>query len=134
MIGIRPCSPRSARRQGYLMLEAVAALGMLTLLLGGLLLHGSHTRGMARIQASRQLCLSAARGQLDLLAAGGKPLGQAESADLWPDVRLAVRRSPGQGDWQGLTLVEVTASASPGQGAAEVQVVLRQYIDEEVQP
>jgi len=77
-------------------------------------------------QLTKQRCIAAAQGALDSFAATGEPLSREDTERLWPGLSVAARRSPGTGDWAGLTLV--TAVARGRSGGKGVTVELRRYI------
>ena len=113
-------------RGGWILIElvvAVALLGILVMALGQI--QYQLTKFNA-IQWTRMRCITAGQGQLDSIAAGGRPIADEEVERLWPGIQVQVERSAGQGDWQGLTLVTVTASGK-AQGK-EVKVELTRYI------
>lgn len=108
------------------MVEVIVAITLLGLILAGL---GVLAAGFARFNGSqwgRQQCLAAAQAQLDSLTARDQPLNPEDIARLWPDVTLTSSRTPGQGRWKGLELVEVVAAmdAHPRQ----INVRLAQYM------
>jgi hypothetical protein len=49
--------------------------------------------------------------QLDSLTATGQPIQPQELKRLWSDVDVSVTRTPADGPWDGLELVQVTAAA-----------------------
>ncbi len=115
-------------RGGWIMIELVVALGILGILLTALGQIQYQLTKFNAIQWTRMRCITAGQGQLDSIAAGGRPIADEEVERLWPGIQVQVQRSPGQGDWQGLTLVTVTASGK-AQGR-EVKVELARYISE----
>lgn len=98
------------RASGFIMAELIVSVAVLGLVITGL---GVTLAGFARFngtQWARQQCLAAAQAQLDSLVATGRPLSEANIERLWPDMTVAMDRTPGQGQWRGLDLVEVTAT------------------------
>ena len=115
-------------RGGWIMIELVVALGILGILLMALGQIQYQLTKFNAIQWTRMRCITAGQGQLDSIAAGDRPIADKEVERLWPGIQVQVERAPGQGDWQGLTLVTVTAS---GQAKGkEVKVELARYISE----
>lgn len=116
------------KRNGWIMIELVAALGILALLSVGLA--GSmHALGrFNKAQLATQQCLSAAQAQLDCIAATGKSIENKEFERLWPHVELSIEKIPGIGDWEGLTLVKVTATVNAW-SKKTVTVSLCRYFD-----
>ena len=106
--------------------EAVVALVGLSMVLSGLIASQMLTARVNTVQMLRQRCLAATQSQLDSISATGKPIAAGEVARLWPGVKVAVSREPGQGDWSGLVLVTVSASATTHD--RPVRVELRRYV------
>jgi type II secretory pathway pseudopilin PulG len=126
---------RSRTRCGFLLTEIIIALSLLGLLLGGL---GVSLAGLARFnryQLTRQQCIAAAQAQLESIAATSAPIPDKEFTRLWPRLTVSIRQTPGEGQWQGLTLVEVTASDKPALSAVEgsrrknVEIQLSRYLE-----
>jgi type II secretory pathway pseudopilin PulG len=114
------------RRRGWALVEAIIALGLLSMVATILALTQSDAGRFNAVQLARQRCIAAAQAQLDSISAGGRELPPGEVARLWPGLKTGVSRSPGQGQWQGLTLVRVQAD-----GVARdrpVSVVLARYV------
>ncbi len=110
------------RHGGFLLTEIIVALSVLGLLLGGL---GVSLAGFARFnryQLTRQQCIAAAQAQLESITATSKPIPDQEFTRLWPGLAVSIREIPGVGQWQGLTLVEVTASDKSRRKSADVQM------------
>ncbi len=103
-------SKKRGKASGFLMTETIVAITLLGLILTGL---GVTVAGLARFnryQWARQQCTAAAQAQLDSLTATGRPLSGQDIAQLWPDVTLTTDRAPGEGQWDGLELLQVTAT------------------------
>ena len=113
---------------GWIMIELVVAVGILGILLTALGQIQYQLTKFNAIQWTRMRCITAGQGQLDSIAAGGRPIADKEVERLWPGIQVQVERAAGQGDWQGLTLVTVTAGGK-AQGK-EVKVELARYISE----
>ncbi len=127
-------SYRNSKHRGFLMTEIIVALSVLGLLLGGL---GVSLAGFARFnryQLTRQQCIAAAQAQLESITATSKPIPDQEFTRLWPGLTVSIREIPGVGQWQGLTLVEVTSSDKPALSAVEgsrrknVEIQLSRYV------
>jgi Tfp pilus assembly protein PilV len=97
--------------KGWVLTEAVVAVALLGLLLGGLATIQSSTAALNDTYMNQQRCLSAATAMLDSLAATGRPLSADDCQRLWPNVTASVEQAAGQGDWAGLTLVKVVTTA-----------------------
>ena len=115
-------------RGGWIMIELAVAVGILGILVTALGQIQYQLTKFNAIQWTRMRCITAGQGQLDSIAAGGRPIADKEVERLWPGIQVQVERAPGQGDWQGLTLLTVTASGK-AQGK-EVKVELARYIAE----
>jgi type II secretory pathway pseudopilin PulG len=117
---------RHGKHSGYLLTETAVALSLLGILLAGL---GLSLHGFAKFnrhQLTRQQCIAAAQAQLDSIAATGKPVPDEDMGRLWPKLNVTIGESAGTGQWEGLKLVEVTASGKSF--GKEVQVRLSRYI------
>jgi len=92
--------------------ETVTALAVLGLLLTALARLQEATADLNGLYRVRHECLSAGLAQLDSLAATGAAIETEAFQRVWPDLTATIRRTPGEGDWAGLTLVEVTVAGS----------------------
>ena len=119
--------PRENRRYaGFWLTELIVAVGVMGVVMMSLALS---LRGFARFnryQLVRQHCIAAAQAQLDSVTAMGKPIADEKFQSLWPDISVSVRRTPGAGRWDGMTLVEVTAAGKSFR--KEVKVRLSRYV------
>ena len=115
-------------RGGWIMIELVVAVGILGILLTALGQIQYQLTRLNALQWTRMRCITAGQAQLDSIAARGSPIADEEVERLWPGIHVQVEQAPGQGDWQGLTLLTVTASGK-AQGQ-EVKVELARYISE----
>ncbi len=119
-------SGERAGYRGFLLTEIIIALSILGLLLGGL---GVSLAGFARFnryQLTRQQCVAAAQAQLESIAATGQPIPAEDIARLWPGLTVAIKETAGAGQWQGLTLVQATASDKGRR--RNIQVQLSRYV------
>jgi hypothetical protein len=111
---------------GFLWAEMVVAIGLLGVVLTGLAVS---LRGFALIndcQWARQRCTAAAQAQIDSLVATGRPIEREELQRLWPHVEVRVDRAPGAGPWEGLELLQVTATTQAGR--RHITVHLARYL------
>ena len=111
---------------GWIMAEALVALAILGIIMGGLALSQNTFRKFNTLQLARLRCIAAGEGQLDSIAATGKPIAQEKFRQLWDDVRATVEQTPGRGEWAGLTLVKVTAVSKTG--GRETKIELARYL------
>ncbi|MBN1359722.1 MAG: type II secretion system protein [Sedimentisphaerales bacterium] len=98
------------RERGFLLAESIVAITLVSLIMAGL---GITVIGFARFnryQWARQQCIAAAQAQLDSLTATDQPFSHEDIQRLWPDVTVKVDRSAGEGQWEGLELLQVQAS------------------------
>ncbi len=115
-------SYRNSKHRGFLMTEIIVALSVLGLLLGGL---GVSLAGLARFnryQLTRQQCIAAAQAQLESIVAMGQPIADKDFSRLWPKLTVSIQETPGAGQWQGLTLVEVTTSDKGPRKSVDIQL------------
>ena len=68
----------------------------------------------------------AAQAELDSITTTGKPIPDEDFKRLWPKLGVNIKRSAGTGQWQAMTLVEVTATGKSFN--KEVNVQLARYI------
>ena len=113
-------------RGGWILIELVVAVGILGILLTALGQIQYQLTKLNALQWTKARCVTAGQGQLDSIAATGSPIAKDELERLWPGIKLQIQRSPGQGDWQGLTLLSVTAIGQTK--GKEVKVELARYI------
>ena len=109
------------------MAELATATALLGLLIVGMTISLSGFSMFNRYQWTRQRCLAAAQAQLDSVLVTGRPIEPPEIKRLWSEVTVAVERTPGAGAWDGLELVQVTATGRPA-GARAVTVRLARYV------
>ena len=121
-----PVLRRPPLRGGWVLAEAVVSVVLLGLLIGSFTVLQSSAAALNEVQVARQRCILAAQAQLDSLTATGREIEPSEVARCWPGVRTEVRREAGAGDWQGLTLASVTATARAG--GRSVQVEFARYL------
>jgi hypothetical protein len=95
------------RHGGSITVEFTAAFAIM-LLIFSLVISTLHETGKTnRAQWARQQCLRGANAQLDSFTAVGRAIDEATWRRLWPNTQCRIRQTPGEGDWQGLTRVEV---------------------------
>jgi type II secretory pathway pseudopilin PulG len=124
---------RKNKADGFLITELIVGIALLGLILAGLGLTASGLTRFNRYQWARQQCLAAAQAQLDSLTATGRPLDDPNVARLWPEVTLTTDRTPGEGQWAGLELLKVTATANtrPRQTAVQLARYVRSSLPSE---
>ena len=119
-------SVKNKKYGGFFITEIVVALSILAILLVGLALSLYGFAKFNRYQLVRQQCISAAQAELDSITIMGKPIPDEDFKRLWPKLGVNIKRSAGTGQWQGMTLVEVTANGKSFN--KEVNVQLARYI------
>jgi hypothetical protein len=105
------------------MAELAVATGLLALLITGMAVSLGGFAAFNRYEWTRQRCTAAARAQLDSLVATGRPIEPQALKRLWPEAEVAVNVKPGAPPWEGLKLVEVTATAPAGARLVKVRLV-----------
>jgi type II secretory pathway pseudopilin PulG len=114
------------RHRGILTTEMVISLTALSILTAGLALSLYGFSRFNRYQLVRQRCTAAAQAQLDSLTVTGQPISDNDFTRLWPGLGVAIEKSEGTGQWQGMLLVQVTTT---GKGLRkEVKVKMSRYI------
>ena len=114
---------------GFLWTEAAVALIVLGVILVSFALLLDGFRKFNSYQLVRQHCIAAAAAQLDSITATGEPVPDEDIVRLWPKLNVSVKKSPGTGPWQQMTLVEVTACGRSFNN--EVKVRLSRYISQD---
>ena len=114
------------RYKGFYITEIGVASAVLTVILVSfaLALHGFAK--FNRFQLVKQQCIAAAQAQLDSIAATGKPITDEDFQRLWPKLSVNITKTAGTGQWQAITLVEVTVKGMSF--SKEVQIKLSRYI------
>ena len=119
-------SVKNKKYGGFLITEIIVALSILAILLVGLALSLYGFAKFNRYQLVRQQCIAAAQAELDSITITGKPSPDEDFKRLWPKLGVNIKRSVGTGQWQAMTLVEVTANGKSFN--KEVKVQLARYI------
>ncbi|MBN2594060.1 MAG: hypothetical protein JXA81_11175 [Sedimentisphaerales bacterium] len=103
-------SHKKRRSGGFLFAEIMVGLTVMAMLLAGV---AFSLNGIARFnhyQLIRQQCIAAAQAELDSFTATGKPIEDEDFNRIWPQLKVSVEKSAGQGQWQATELVKVTTS------------------------
>jgi prepilin-type N-terminal cleavage/methylation domain-containing protein len=116
---------RMAGERAFMLVELIVALSILGILMAGVAVTLRGVGRFDRLLWSRQQCLAAAQAQIDSLLATGRTMEPNAVSTLWPGLKTDVRVQAGQGQWQGLDLVKVTASVPHGRHV--VRVTLSRY-------
>ena len=66
------------------------------------------------------------------IPATGQPIPDQDFTRLWPGLSVSIQETPGEDQWQGLTLVKVAASDKSRRRKVEIQ--LARYIRRENAP
>lgn len=114
-------------RRGFLATEMIVALSILGIVMAGLGLTLHSVGRFHRLLWCRQQCLAVCQAQIDSLISTGQGLDPNALSALWPRVVTDVQVRPGQGQWQGLDQVKVTASMPDG--SHTVRMTLSRYGD-----
>jgi type II secretory pathway pseudopilin PulG len=117
---------QSAVARGFLLTELIVGLSVVGLLLAGLIFSLTGFAKFNRYQLIRQQCIAAAQAQLDSIAMTGRPIPDEDLSRLWPGIAIAVKQTPGEGQWQGTHRLDVTASGKSAR--TEVSIRLSRYI------
>ncbi len=117
---------KSIRCRGFLFAELIVSMGLLGLIIAGLAISMNGFSMVNDYQWSRQRCTAAAQAQLDSIVTTGRPIEPQELKRLWANVDVTTDRTPGAAPWEGLELIQVTASARAG--SKKVTVRLARYV------
>jgi len=113
---------KNMRQRGFLLADFLTATVLLGLIITVLAVSMGGFSKFNHYQWARQRCMAAATAQLDSITATGSAIEEQELQRLWPHVNIVVDRTPAEGPWAGLELVQVTAAAK------ETRVRLVRYI------
>jgi len=119
---------KNKKYSGFLLTEVIVAAGVLGIILVALALSMYGFAKFNRYQLVRQRCTAAAQAQLESITTTGKPIADEDFKRLWPKLDVNIKRSAGTDQWQGLSLVEVTANGMSYN--KEVKVRLARYVSE----
>jgi uncharacterized protein involved in outer membrane biogenesis len=119
-------SVKSKKCVGFFITEIIVASAILGLLLVGLALSLYGFAKFNRYQLVRQQCIAAAQAELDSITITGEPIPDEDFKRLWPKLGVNIKSSAGIGQWQAMTLVEVTANGMSF--SKEVKVQLARYV------
>lgn len=117
---------KNKKNSGFFLTEIIVASAIIGMLLVGLAMSMYGFAKFNRYQLVRQQCIAAALAELDSITATGKPIPDEDFNQLWPRLDVNIKSSAGTGQWQGLSLVEVTANGMSY--SKEVKVKLARYI------
>lgn len=123
---------KNRKNSGFFLAEIIIASAIIGMLLVGLAMSMYGFAKFNRYQLVRQQCIAAAMAQLDSITATGKTIPDEDCKKLWPKLDINVKSSAGTGQWQGLSLVEVTANGMSY--SKEVKVKLARYVLENKTP
>jgi len=112
--------------RGILAVEVITSLFLLILLTAALATATRFYGYYNRLQLARQQCLAASQAQLDSIMIQKTLLSQQDIKRLWPGVKCTVEKQPGQGQWKGLDLYTVTATAKIRTRSISIQ--MKRYI------
>jgi hypothetical protein len=96
-------------RSGLILVELVTAMFILGLMMAVLAISLSGYAKFNDYLMVRQRCVAAADAQLDSIAVTGAAISDDDLRRLWPNVKISVEQSDGQGQWKGLKLIKVKA-------------------------
>ena len=119
---------KNKKYRGFLLTEVIVAAGVLGIILVALALSMYGFAKFNRFQLVRQQCTAAAQAQLESITTTGNPITNEDFQRLWPRLNVNIKRSAGTDQWQGLSLVEVTANGMSYN--KEVKVSLARYVSE----
>jgi len=110
------------RYNGFLLTEMIVTLTVLGIILTCMALAMKTFKDFNQYQLVRQRCIAAAQGQLDSIAVTGKPIGEEDIKRLWPKMKIEIEQTDGSGQWEGLKLIRVKATAKDMRKAISVEL------------
>ena len=113
---------RSGYKRGFSMIELMMALAILGILMVAMAVTLFGVRRFHQVLWFRQQCTAAAQAQIDSLTATGLAIEPNRIATLWPGMKVETQVRPGQGPWQGLDLIEATASVPTGRRIVTIRL------------
>jgi type II secretory pathway pseudopilin PulG len=102
---------KGIRHNGYLLTELMVAMAILVVILACMAMALKTFKKINDCQLTRQQCIAAAQAQLDCIAVTGEPISEKDFKRLWPKINFQIEQSNGAGQWQGMKLVKVNATA-----------------------
>jgi type II secretory pathway pseudopilin PulG len=117
---------KNKKYSGFLLTEVIVAAGVLGVILIALALSMYGFAKFNRYQLVRQQCTAAAQAELDSITTTGSSIPDEDFKRLWPRLDVNIKSSAAAGQWQGLSLVEVTANGMSYN--KEVKVSLARYV------
>ena len=102
---------KGIKHNGFLLTELMVAMAVLVIILACMAMMLKVFKNINQYQLARQQCISAAQAQLDCIAVTGEPISEENLKRLWPKMNIEVKRSDGIGQWEGLKLIKVSATA-----------------------
>ena len=123
---------KNKKYSGFLITEIIVASAIIGMLLVSLAMSMYGFAKFNRYQLVRQQCIAAAQAELDCITITSKPIPDEDFKRLWPKLDVNIKNSAGTGQWQGLSLVEVTTNGMSY--SKEVKVKLSRYVLENIIP
>jgi len=109
------------KHSGILLTEMIVALTILGLISAALAMALYTFSRLNHYHLTTQHCIAAAQAQLDSITATGKPIPDEDFQRLWHKLNISVENTPGTGQWEGMTLMKVTASGKSYRTKVKVQ-------------
>ena len=110
------------RNSGFMLAELIVGITVLAALIISVTLSLHGFKQFNHYQWMRQHCLAAAQAQMDSVATTAAVIPETQLKALWPRVTVALAREPGQGQWQGLQRIDVTAQGKSYERTVKVQL------------
>lgn len=123
---------KNRKNKGFFLTEIIVASAIIGMLLAGLAMSLYGFAKFNRYQLVKQQCIAAAQAELDSITATGKPIPNEDFKRLWPKLDINIKSSAGNGQWQEMTLVEVTAKGMSYN--KQVVITLARYVLENITP
>jgi len=123
---------KDKKNSGFLITEIIVASAIIGMLLVALAMSMYGFAKFNRYQLVRQQCIAAAQAELDSITTTGKPIPDEDFKRLWPKLDINIKSSAAAGQWQAMSLVEVTANGMSF--SKEVKVKLSRYVLENIMP
>ena len=122
-------SRKKRRYSGFLFVEMTVAFTVIAMLLAGVAFSLNGIAKFNHYQLIRQQCIAAAQAELDSFTATGEPIKDEDFNRVWPQLKVSIEKTAGQGQWQAAQLVKVTTSGRYLR--KQVIIELSRYISQE---
>ena len=109
------------KNKGFLLTEVITALVVLGIIMCCTAAALAAFGKFYNYHIAKQKCIAAAQGQLDCIAATGRPLAEDDFEKFWPKTKFSITKKAGQ---QG-EIIQIKTTAKAGSRDVSVEVEKR---------